>query len=191
MSSSCTLLFLAIGGVMSVNLCQPIVSQAPQHFRSPATQATCGGCFSRQSVYSVISLHSDMSRAVHPQETSRWIPNTYAASLDLPVHSWLYENSSAFSDTHDTTRRAKTSKPKYFTDANLNVKRREYFQGRYFGSIKMGRGGIDLGGGGEGGRQKRGGRIKGDRGCSEWHQQHESYSSEPSLVGARMPHGSP
>ena len=102
-SSSCTLRFLANGGVMSVDLCQPIVSQVPQHFRSSATQVTCGGCFSRQSVYSVISLHSDMSRAVHPQETSRWIPNTYAASLDLPVQCWLYENSSAFSDTHDTT----------------------------------------------------------------------------------------
>ena len=74
--SSCTHLVLAIGGVMSVDLCQPIVSQAPQHFRSSATQATCSGCLSRESIYSVISLHSDMSRAVHAQDTSRWIPNT-------------------------------------------------------------------------------------------------------------------
>ena len=61
-------LLQAIDGVMSLALCPQVVSQAPEHFRSSEKQATCGGCFSRQSVCSVISLHSGMSRAVHPQE---------------------------------------------------------------------------------------------------------------------------
>ena len=60
-------LLQAIGGVMSLALCPQVVSQAPHHFRSSEKQATCEGCFSRQSVCSVISLHSGMSRAVHPQ----------------------------------------------------------------------------------------------------------------------------
>ena len=47
------------------------VSQVPQRFRSSETQATCGGCFSRQSICSVISLHSGMSRAVHQREFSK------------------------------------------------------------------------------------------------------------------------
>ena len=37
-------------------------------FRSSETQATCEGCFPRLSICSIISLHSGMSRAVHPQE---------------------------------------------------------------------------------------------------------------------------
>ena len=36
-------------------------------FLSSQTRATCYNCFVRQSICSVISLHSDMSRAVHPQ----------------------------------------------------------------------------------------------------------------------------
>ena len=61
-------LLQAIDGVMSLALCLQVVSQASQHFRSFEKQATCEGCFARQSVCSVISLHSGMSRAVHPQE---------------------------------------------------------------------------------------------------------------------------
>ena len=57
-----------INGVMSLALCLQVVSQAPQHFISSKKQATCEGCFAHQSVCSVISLHSGMSRAVHPQE---------------------------------------------------------------------------------------------------------------------------
>ena len=34
-------LLQAIGGVMSSALCTPLVSEAPQHFRSSETQATC------------------------------------------------------------------------------------------------------------------------------------------------------
>ena len=48
-----------------------VVSQASQHFRSSEKHATCEGCFSRQSICSVISFHSGMPRAVHPQEFSK------------------------------------------------------------------------------------------------------------------------
>ena len=50
-------LLQAIDGVMSLTLCPQVVSQAPQHFRSSKKQATCEGCFARQSICSVISLH--------------------------------------------------------------------------------------------------------------------------------------
>ena len=56
---------------MSLALCPQVVSQAPQHFRSTEKQATCEGCFTRQSICSVISFHSGMFRAVHPQEFSK------------------------------------------------------------------------------------------------------------------------
>ena len=38
--------------LMSLVLCPQVVSQAPQHFRTFETQATCDGCFSHQSVCS-------------------------------------------------------------------------------------------------------------------------------------------
>ena len=44
-----------------------VVPKAPQHFRSSQKQATCGGCFSRQSICSVISLHSGMYREMTEQ----------------------------------------------------------------------------------------------------------------------------
>ena len=48
----------------SLAFCPQVVSQAaPQHFRPSEKQATCEGCFARQFLCSVISLHSDMSRA--------------------------------------------------------------------------------------------------------------------------------
>ena len=43
---------------MTMALCAQAVSQAPQHFRSSEELATCDGCFARQSMCSVISLHS-------------------------------------------------------------------------------------------------------------------------------------
>ena len=64
-------LFQAIDGAMSSALYPQVVSQAPQHFRSSEKQATREGCFSRQSVCSVLSLHSGMSRAVQPQEFAK------------------------------------------------------------------------------------------------------------------------
>ena len=44
-----TPLLQAIRGVVSLALCPQVVSQAPQHFRSSEKQATCEGCFARQS----------------------------------------------------------------------------------------------------------------------------------------------
>ena len=65
-------LLQAIDGVMSLALCPQVVSQASQHFRSSEKQATCDeGRFARQSVCSVVSLHSGMSKTVHPQELSK------------------------------------------------------------------------------------------------------------------------
>ena len=64
-------LLQAIDGVMSLGLCPLVVPQVSQHFRSSEKQATCERCFARQSICSVISLHSGMSRAVHPQEFSK------------------------------------------------------------------------------------------------------------------------
>ena len=54
-------LLQAIDGVMSLALCPQVLSQARQQFRSSEKQATCEGCFARQFICSVISLHSDMS----------------------------------------------------------------------------------------------------------------------------------
>ena len=62
---------LCCTGKGSLALCPQVVTQAPQHFRSSETQASCDGCFARQSICSVVSLHSGMSRAVHPQEFSK------------------------------------------------------------------------------------------------------------------------
>ena len=70
----------AIDGLISLPLCPQVVSQAPQHFRSSTTQATCEGCFARQSICSVISLHSGMSRAVHIHFSLTH------SSLGLPFH---------------------------------------------------------------------------------------------------------
>ena len=64
-------LLQAIDNVMSLPLCPQVVSQDSQHFRSSEKQGTSEGCFTRQSICSVISLHSNMSRVVHPQEFSK------------------------------------------------------------------------------------------------------------------------
>ena len=42
----------AISGVMSVELCLHVESQASQHFRSSEMQAICGGCFVCWAIYS-------------------------------------------------------------------------------------------------------------------------------------------
>ena len=67
---SAPLLLQAIDGVMPLALCPQVVSQASQHFRSCASQATCDDCFARQSICSVVSFHSGMSGEVYPQELS-------------------------------------------------------------------------------------------------------------------------
>ena len=45
----------AVGGVI-IALCPQVMSQAPGHLRSFEKQATCDGCFARQSVCSAISF---------------------------------------------------------------------------------------------------------------------------------------
>ena len=70
-SSFKTFLLQAISGVISLVLCPQVVSQTSQHFRSSEKQATCEGCFARQSIFSVVSLHSGMSRAIHTQAFSK------------------------------------------------------------------------------------------------------------------------
>ena len=55
---------------MSSALCPQAVSQAPQHFRSSERQTTCDGCFARQLICSVISLHSSIPRAEQPTGVS-------------------------------------------------------------------------------------------------------------------------
>ena len=57
--------------MMSLALLSQVVPQTPQHFKSSETEATCCGRFARQSICSVIFLHSCMSRAAHPQEFSK------------------------------------------------------------------------------------------------------------------------
>ena len=47
--------------VMSLASCLQLVSQAPEHFRSSEKQTTCEGCFARQCICSVISIHSGSS----------------------------------------------------------------------------------------------------------------------------------
>ena len=73
----------------SLALGPQLVSQAPRHFRSFETQATCDGCFARQSFCLVISLHFGMFGAVHPQEFSK-----VDVGLGLPFHFSLFVASS-------------------------------------------------------------------------------------------------
>ena len=81
----------AIDDVVSLALCPQVVSQVLQRFRSSETQATCDGCFTLQSVCSVISLHSGRSRALHPQEFPK--VDVEHATLGLPFHVSLFSSS--------------------------------------------------------------------------------------------------
>ena len=51
-------LLQAIDSLRSLAFRPQTMSQAPQLFRPSEMQATCDGCFARQSICSVISLHS-------------------------------------------------------------------------------------------------------------------------------------
>ena len=90
-SSFHTSLLQAIDGVSSLALCPQVVSQAPQHFGSSETQPACDGCFSCQSVCSVISCDSRMLvNEVNTRQTpnSKWRSCLLATSF-LVVFSWL------------------------------------------------------------------------------------------------------
>ena len=98
-SSFHAFLLQAIDGVMPLALCPQVVSQSPQHFRSSEKQATCEGCFACQSICSVVSLHSGLFRAQHPQEFSKVDvdgrrPLTHS-SLAFPFHFSLFIASSS------------------------------------------------------------------------------------------------
>ena len=73
---------------MSLALCPQVVSQAPQHFRFSEKQATCEGCFARQTICSVITLHSGMSRAVHTQEFSKVDVDHKHITVPIPLFTF-------------------------------------------------------------------------------------------------------
>ena len=75
--------------MMSLALCSQAVSHASQHFGPSKKQATCEGCFARQSICSGVSLHSGISRAVHPQEFSKVDVDHWHIPLSLFVASSL------------------------------------------------------------------------------------------------------
>ena len=74
-------LFQAFDSVMSSALYPQVVSS------SSTLQSFCEGCFARQSICSVISLHSGMSRAVHPQSFGRWM-----SSLNRHIPVWSFHS---------------------------------------------------------------------------------------------------
>ena len=84
-SSFHTSLLQAIESVTSLAVCPHVVTQTPQHFRSSKTQANCQGCFSCQAICLVISFHSDMFRAVHPQEFSEVDAEYDTCQCGLPI----------------------------------------------------------------------------------------------------------
>ena len=97
-------LLQAIDGVVLLALCQHAVSHAFQHFRSSETQATCDSCFARQCICSVLSLHSGMSRAVHPQEFSKVSMHWHICQSGLPIPLFTFFFSFLFSKLHEYVR---------------------------------------------------------------------------------------
>ena len=95
-------LLQAIDDVMCFALCQQGISQAPQHFRSSETQTTCDDCFVSKSLCSVISLHSGMFRAGHPQEFSK--KDAIRQSRPPPIPPVPVVNCIARSGTRGTSR---------------------------------------------------------------------------------------
>ena len=94
----------AIDGVMSLALCLQVVSQVPQHFTSSEKQATCEGCFARQSVCSVISLHSGMSRGQYTHRNFwRWKTVGCVYSWELKMLGFENKKSALVSITNPNT----------------------------------------------------------------------------------------
>ena len=94
----------AIDGVMSLALCPQVVSQASQHFRSSEKQATRDGCFARQSVCSVASLHSGMSKAVHPQELSKVDVDQQMTSVTVGMVRQVIQSTGTIATIHINSR---------------------------------------------------------------------------------------
>ena len=66
----CPQVMLALCPQVMLALCPQVMSQASKHFRSSEMKATFDGCFACPSFCSIMSLHCDMSKAVHPQDFS-------------------------------------------------------------------------------------------------------------------------
>ena len=89
---------------MSLALCPQVVSQASQHFRSSEKQATRDGCFARQSVCSVVSLHSGMSKAVHPQEFSKVDVDQQMTSVTVGMVRQVTQSTGTIATIHINSR---------------------------------------------------------------------------------------
>ena len=79
-----------IDAVMSLALCPQLVSQKLQHLRSFETQATCEGCFARQSICSVVSLHSGMSRQYTHISFRSWMSTINTVQSGLPIPLFIF-----------------------------------------------------------------------------------------------------
>ena len=82
----------AIDGVVSLALCPQVVTQAPQHLK-PLVRVALPVSLSARSV---ISLHSGMSRAVHPHyyiSFQRWMStiDTCESGLPIPLFTFCYK----------------------------------------------------------------------------------------------------
>ena len=84
-------LLQAIDDVVFLASCPQVVGQASQHFISSDKQAICEGCFARHSIFSVISIHSGMPRAVHPQEFSKVdVSHRHIFHFVLPIPFFIF-----------------------------------------------------------------------------------------------------
>ena len=86
-------ILMAIDCVMFLALCQQVVSQAPQHFRSSEMQAASDGCFPCQSVCSVIPLTLSCPGQYILRGLQRWMLNmvlniTCKEQAGLPLTTW-------------------------------------------------------------------------------------------------------
>ena len=88
-------LLQVVDGDLSLPLCPQVVSQTLQHFRSSETPTTCGSCFSRQSVWSDISLHSAVQGSTSTVFDGGCRPLTHA-SLGFPFLFLLFFSLSHF-----------------------------------------------------------------------------------------------
>ena len=79
--------------VLSLALCQQVVSQAPQHFRSSEKQTTCEGCYARQCTIRSFPF----TQACPGQYTHRtfWCRPLTHSSLGFPFHFSLFVASSS------------------------------------------------------------------------------------------------
>ena len=80
-----------IDGVMFLALCQQVVSQASQHFRSSEKQDTCMGCFVRQYICSVIPFTPACPGQHTHRRFRRWVStvDTFQSGLPIPLFTFF------------------------------------------------------------------------------------------------------